>query len=183
MQGSYGNHITKKKRWNMHSILIFPDLASRNAYIQVLKAVTSITPVGKGNTPSAHRAYYPESSGRFIVNTSSPEMQKRLGRHRVAIPVDVDDPTAAGKQAIEILDSLGFDASMDDQAEPEMPKGFMVFVSVPAFDGIILLFWPRNPDPEAVKAFRSSGEFGSWTEADEEIPIDSRPIRGNSGWY
>lgn len=150
----------------MNTILIFPDVTTRDAYIKVLKEIGAIVPTGKGNTSVALRAYYPEFSGRMIVNTSSYEMQIKLGRHRVTTPIEVDNPTEAGERAVHMLQELGFEATLNDHAEPELPKGFMCFVSVPSFDGIILLFWPKNPDPEAVAAFRASGEFGPWTNED-----------------
>lgn len=131
-----------------------------------MKEVGGILPTGKGNTPAASRAYYPPLTSRLIVNTSAKSMQEKLGMHRVATPIEVDNPTEAGKKTVEILKNLGFEATMNNHAEPEFPEGFMCFVSVPAFGGIIILFWPKEPDPEAVKVFNASGEFGSWTDAD-----------------
>ena len=156
---------------SLNIIPSFPTLRTRNAFIDVLQRLGGLSPVAKHDTSAASRALYNEFTGRMIVNTPSEAMQELLGKHRITFAIEVDDPTLAGNTAIDILGGYGFGATLYVRAEPELPEGFMCFVSVPAFDGIMLLFWPNKPDMEAVKAFRATGASGPWTAADLQSDI------------
>lgn len=145
------------------------DLRLRNTLIRVIEKTSGITPNGKGDTSAAKRAYYPEAPARAIINTPSLAVQERLGSPAAVDAIEVDDPVAAAMVARDIFVTCGYEATVHDDVEPELPKGFMAFVVVPALRGLVLLYWPNKPDMEAVQKFRASGNFGLWTETDGDI--------------
>jgi hypothetical protein len=102
---------------------------------------------------------------RAIINVPSDEVQEILQAAAVDA-IEVDNPMEAAERARDIFEHYGYTAKIYDQVERELPKGFMVFLVVPALNGITLLFWPNHPDPEAEKAFKASGVFGPWTAED-----------------
>lgn len=146
------------------------DLRTRNVLIKVLDETVGMVPERIGNTSAAKRAYYAEALLRMIINVPSPEVDKALGHPCAVDAYEVDDPTAAALKAQEIFEQYGFEGvKVYDELEPEFPKGFMVFVVVPALRGLVLLYWPPKPDKNVLIKFEQSGVFGKWTEADGAI--------------
>lgn len=146
------------------------DLRTRNVLVKVIEETTGIAPNAKGNTSAAKRAYYAEAPARTIINNPSIQADARLNYPSAIDAYEVDDPTAAALKAEAIFRQYGYgDVDVIDDLEPELPKGFMVFVVVQALRGLVLLYWPKVPDEEAIRKFRESGDFGPWTAADGAI--------------
>jgi hypothetical protein len=146
----------------------FPDTKLRNALIRVIQETTNIKPVMKSDSDAAKRAHYAPATAKVIINTASPAMHELLGKH-IAVPaLVVADRVAAASRAKEIFEEAGFPATVHTNAEPEFPDGFIVFVSVPALNGLPILFWPRDEDvmkmnPEVLKTLPRREP---WTDAD-----------------
>jgi hypothetical protein len=149
-------------------ILVFPDKPLQLTVIKAIEASSGIKPIGKGNTPLVDRAYYAEAPTRVIINFSRDAIYKELGLISAAVPIEVDNPREAAEKAKEIFKEAGYRATVHTNVEPNLPDGFMAFLVVPAMDRIALLYWPKNPDPVVVDAFRKSGDFGPWTATDYE---------------
>ncbi len=127
-------------------VAICPNTKAQNALIRAIQETGNIKPAMKSSSVSARRTHYAVAKTKLIINTASDAMHELLGKHSVALAVEVADRVAAANRAKEIFNEEGFEAAVHTHAEPEFPDGFLTFVSVPALEGITLLFWPRNED-------------------------------------
>lgn len=131
-------------------VITAPNMMIRNTIIKVVRVTSGIVPSQRKDTESAKRAMYPNGISRTIINTSSAMMRFSLGYHRVCAAVDVDSPTEAAFVAEGILKDAGLHPEVHLRPEPEFPEGFITFVSAPELDGIVFLFWPKNPDKKVL---------------------------------
>ena len=144
-------------------IVVCGDLRLRNTLIRAIQAAGGPSPVRKGNTKAVKRAYYDPAQTRVIINAASPEIQEKLGPHCGVATITVGNPAAAAESARKVFQEAGYLARVHTDAEPGLPDGFMAFLSVPALNGILLLFWPKMPDLDAVRRYTQSGDFGDWS--------------------
>jgi hypothetical protein len=146
----------------------FPNTKFRNALIRVIQETGDIKPVMKSDSAMAKRAHYAPAASKIIINTASPAMHDLLGYHYAVPAIEVEDQKAAANRAKEIFEEEGLEATVHTHAEPEFPDGFIVFVSIPALDGLPIMFWPKEKnvakmDPAILKTFPKREP---WTDAD-----------------
>ena len=127
----------------INTVFVCPNLELRDLVIKVIQETSGIKPVRKSDSESAQRAHYAPATAEVIVNTAPEAMHDLLGRTSVALALRVDDRVAAAKIAAMIFAEAGYSAKIQTHAEPEFPDGFVVFVSVKALNGIVLMFWPK----------------------------------------
>lgn len=134
-------------------VAVCPNLKLRNTLIRAIEATSAIKPAQESTSESAQRAHYWPSVSKLIINTAAAYMLQRLGKHSLALAVEVPDRMAAAFLAQQIFRNEDFESTIHPQAEPEFPDGFIVFLQVPALEGILLMFWPRPQDvtPDVVK--------------------------------
>lgn len=153
----------------MNFIAVCSSLHLRNTLIKAIEQASGITPIGVGDTKSVERAYYADAMTRSIINSSGPEVMERLGNPCSAAAIEVDgEPTAAAELAREVFEGRNYSATVIDDAETGLPKGFMAFLVVPALRGLVILFWKKkeNIDPAIINAWRASGRFAPWSSAE-----------------
>jgi len=146
-------------------VAICPNREVRNTLIRAIQETSGIRPVLKSDSESASRAHYAPAPAKLIINTASERMHRLLGKHSIALAIEVADRIEAAKVAQRVFKDAGLGATVHTQAEPEFPDGFLTFVSVPALEGIVLMFWPRKEDvsPELMAQLP---QREPWTDAE-----------------
>jgi len=130
----------------INTVFVCPSLYLRDTVIKAIEEASGVRPAMKSRSVSANRAHYAPAISRVIINTASPQMHRAIGPHSCVIALEVIDRVDAANRAQKVFEKAGFNAYVETHAEPEFPDGFLVFVAVPALEGIALLFWPRPED-------------------------------------
>ena len=125
-------------------IICVPDENLHKTLVKVWRAVSGISPLFKSQSISAIRAHYPPITPKVIINTPSDAMKKLIGHHSIVIATNVEDRTIAANLAKSMFEEAGYQAVAHIDPEPEFPPGFLSMVSIPALEGIALMFWPLD---------------------------------------
>jgi len=145
------------------TVFVCPDERLKATLTRVINETAGIAPVRKRNSASANRAIYEPAMAEVIINTTAPEMLAKLGKPCVGMALYAKDAIHAANEAKAIFEAEGFHAEVNTKAHEEIPDGLIVFVAVQELPGIILLYWPTDPDPELLKDMPPAEP---WTEAD-----------------
>ncbi len=123
-----------------------PDIQVRNTLIHVIETIGHIAPVATRENISVNQALYTPAISKLIINTPTEKMQRILGYHAVTLALETKDRVASAYIAKKIFNDAGYEATVHEHAEEEFPQGFIVFVTIPALNGVALLLWPRQED-------------------------------------
>ena len=134
----------------IHIVLVTDNTRLRDAFAKAIATVSGIQPAMTSRSESADRLHYPEARAKLIINTASAAMHERLGRHYAVAAIEVADRVLAAEQAAAVFRVEGFEAVVHRHAEPEFPPDFLTFVQVKEQEGILLMFWPRPQDVQAM---------------------------------
>jgi hypothetical protein len=134
----------------INSIFVFRIKRVRLAVLKVIDALTGTEPSLKRNSPEVDRAIYMLDKSTMIINHTMERMLHKLGFPSCAIGLPVEEPIKAAEIAKRIFNDAGINVSIFDDAEPDVPKGFLVFMTSSEFNGIVLVFQTKNPSPEVI---------------------------------
>ena len=75
-------------------------------------------------------------------------MHRLLGQHSLVYAVEVEKNAKmpAAETIKRTFNEAGYAAEIFTQAEPEFPDGFIIFIAVPALQGIHIMIWPFVSD-------------------------------------
>lgn len=131
-------------RRGIHQIITCPNEPAQDVLVRVLEEVAGIVPIGRRDTESAFRVYYPEAISRTIINVGASNMHGALGLHTHGIALEVENPLLAARMAQRIFKEAGMQSSVHQNIEPEDPH--IVFLTVFGFPGRFIVFWPPEQD-------------------------------------
>jgi len=130
----------------MNIVIITRDKRVRDALVKVRNVIEGSSPVAKSESASASRAHYGQDMMETIINCASEHMFEVLGDHSVAMSFATENRVATAEKVADIFHQHGLTPTIHLDAEPEFPKDFLVFVSAPEANGVVILLCPRRED-------------------------------------
>ena len=124
-----------------HRVFGVPDDRARRTVVSVIEKLGGPAPHFTFDSGAVHQTILWDN--HTSIHYLDPEVKKSRNIPGNALSIPTDDPLAAAKMAVELLQKEGYKATIIEGIELDLPPNYLVPVESDAFDGWLMVF--RRP--------------------------------------